>query len=57
MAPLHERFPAITVRFDRTVVPATKHIPQCLRPGINQLPTRSHLPNNGMIKLLFKPNI
>ncbi|MNJ49984.1 hypothetical protein D3C77_452430 [compost metagenome] len=36
-APLHERLPAITVRFDRTVMTAAEHIFQCLRSCVTQL--------------------
>ncbi|MCY1444736.1 hypothetical protein D9M71_612210 [compost metagenome] len=41
--PAHKRLPAITVRLDRAVMPAAKHIAQCLRPGIAQLPTPSKI--------------
>ena len=35
--PTYKRLPAITVRLDRTVMPAAKQIAQRLRPGIAQL--------------------
>lgn len=38
-SPAYKRLPAITVRFDRAVVPTAKQIAQCLRPGVAQLPT------------------
>ncbi|CRM20133.1 hypothetical protein [Pseudomonas sp. 44 R 15] len=37
--PAHKRLPPITVRLDRAVMPAAKQVPQCMRPGIAQLPT------------------
>src|SRR5690349_19514297 len=54
--------PAITVRFDRPVMPTAKQIFQRVRPGIAQLPAvakiaPSHLPTNVMIELLSKPKL
>ncbi|MOA02276.1 hypothetical protein D3C78_1217200 [compost metagenome] len=42
--PAHKHLPAITVRLDRAVMPAAKHVPQRLWPGITQLPAIAKIP-------------